>query len=159
MALAFRPELGGPGVDVLTREQVIDRELRRWIGETPIGYVFTLGVIISLIVGGAIVYMVLSNDVANRIREYATLKAMGYSNGYLSGIVLKQAAYLALFSFVPAAVASSAFYQVTAWLANLPIYMTGSRLAIVLALTLAMCMISGVAAMRKLWRADPAELF
>ena len=155
----FSPEQGGPIVDVLTREQVMGRELRRWIAETPIGYVFSLGVIISLVVGSAIVYMILSTDVSNRIREYATLKAMGYTNWFLSRVVLQQAAYLAVFSFIPALLVSLLFYRVTAWLANLPIFMTWPRLAFVLAMTMAMCLVSAVLAIRKLWKADPAELF
>ncbi len=155
----FATEQGTPMVDVLTRDEVIRRELRRWIAETPIGYVFTLGVIISLVVGSAIVYMILATDVSNRLREYATLKAMGYTNWFLSRIVLVQATYLAVFSFVPALFLSLLLYWITSWLANLPIVMTWNRLAFVLALTLVMCLVSAVLAIRKLWKADPAELF
>lgn len=155
----FSTEQGAPTVDVLTREEVIRRELRRWIGETPIGYVFTLGVVISLIVGSAIVYMILSTDVSNRLREYATLKAMGYSNWFLSRVVVVQAGYLAIFSFVPALLLSLIFYAITSWLANLPIHMTWTRLGAVFGLTLIMCLSSAVLAIRKLWKADPAELF
>jgi putative ABC transport system permease protein len=146
-------------VDVLTRDQVIRRELNRWIGETPIGFVFTLGVAISLVVGGAIVYMVLSTDVSNRLREYATLKAMGYTGGFLSRVVMQQAAYLAIFAFVPALFFSLVFYATAAWLSNLPIFMTWTRLAFVFALALLMCLTSAALAVRKLWKADPAELF
>jgi putative ABC transport system permease protein len=155
----FRTADGTPAIEVLTRPQVIRRELTRWIAETPIGFIFTMGVAISLVVGGAIVYMILSTDVANRIREYATLKAMGYTNSFLSGIVLQQAGYLAVLSFVPAMAASTLFYGVTAWLTNLPIFMTLARIVFVFGLTVAMCLISAFLAIRKLWQADPAELF
>jgi hypothetical protein len=37
--------------------------------------------------------------------------------------------------------------------------MTWQVMAIVLALAVAMCMLSGMAALRKLFQADPAELF
>lgn len=156
---ALRSDAGEVPYDILTRDQVIARELNRWITETPIGYVFTLGVVISLIVGSAIVYMVLSTDITNRIREYATLKAIGYSNWFLGGVVMRQGALLALVSFIPAMIVSIAFYQTTAWLANLPIFMTWSRLLFVLVLTFVMCLVSALLAIRKLWKADPAELF
>jgi putative ABC transport system permease protein len=155
----FANQTASPSVEVLTRDQVLRRELVRWIAETPIGFVFTLGVVISLIVGSAIVYMILSNDVANRLREYATFKAMGYTNRFLSGIVLQQAAFLALLAYIPATLASLVFYAITARLANVPIAMTWTRLGFVLALTFLMCLVSAGLAIRKLWKADPAELF
>lgn len=144
---------------VLTRQQVIQQELDRWLGETPIGFIFTLGVSISLVVGAAIVYMVLGNDVANRLPEYATLRAMGYSGFYLSSIVLRQALYLALFSFVPALGASVLLYGLTSWLANLTMEMTVARVVFVLGLALGMCACSGGLALKKLWQVAPAELF
>ena len=39
----FRAPDGKPLVEVLTRREVYRRELKRWLGETPIGFVFTLG--------------------------------------------------------------------------------------------------------------------
>lgn len=144
---------------VLTREQVIAAELTRWIDQTPLGFVFTLGVIVSFIVGSAIVFMVLSNDVSNRLPEYATLKAMGYTNFYLSSIVLRQATYFAVFAFVPAFLFSIALYQVTSVLANITIGMTVLRAVSVFAISVFMCWISGFGALKKLWQAEPASLF
>ena len=60
---------GTAEVEFLDRHEVNRRELHRWIGETPIGFVFTLGVLISFIVGAAIFYMILATDVANRMTE------------------------------------------------------------------------------------------
>ncbi|MEE2641827.1 MAG: FtsX-like permease family protein [Planctomycetota bacterium] len=144
---------------VLTRKQVIRAELTRWIDQTPLGFVFTLGVAVSFIVGSAIVFMVLSNDVSNRLPEYATLKAMGYTNWYLSGIVLKQATYLAVFSFVPGLVLSILLYQLTSILANISISMTGVRAMAVFGLSIVMCWVSGFGALKKLCKAEPASLF
>lgn len=146
-------------VGVLTREEVIRLELKRWIGETPIGFIFTLGVMIALLVGAAIVYMVLGNDVAYRLNEYATLRAMGYSNLYLSAMVLKQSAYLALFSFVPALMLSLGLYWVTSVVANIAMEMNFLRVGSVFVLTVVMCGLSGALALKKLWQAAPADLF
>ncbi len=155
----FRDQNGMAQVEVLTKEEVYERELNRWLGETPIGFVFTLGVIISLIVGAAIVYMVLSTDVASRLGEYATLKAMGYSGTFLGLVVLKQAMYLALFAFVPSLLISLLLYQITAVAAQIPIFMTLARVLFVLTLSFVMSIASGSLAVRKLWQAEPAELF
>ena len=72
-------------VEVLTRAEAIHYELDRWIRETSIGMIFQLGVAVSLLVGTVIVYQVLSSDVAAHLRQYATLKAMGYTNRFLGG--------------------------------------------------------------------------
>ncbi len=146
-------------IEILAREEVVARERHRWIAETPIGFIFMISVGISFIVGAAIVYMVLATDVANRISEYATLKAMGYANRYLAWVVLRQALYLSVIAFVPALLVSLGIYEITAFLANVPIFMTWPRFTFVLCLSLTMCGISGTLALRKLYQAQPAELF
>ena len=151
--------LGGRSIEVLTRNEVEARELRRWIRETPIGFIFTLGVAISFLVGSAIVFSVMSNDVSRRIGEFATLKAMGYSNGVVCSIVLRQAAYLGLLAFIPSLLIAMLIYAITAELANIPIEMTWQRAVFVLVLSLAMSCVSGLASLRRVWRADPAALF
>jgi len=151
---------GQPGdVEVLTLPQAIHYELNRWIRETSIGMIFQLGVIVSLMVGTVIVYQVLSSDVASHIRQYATLKAMGYTNRFLSRVVLGQALGLALLGFVPGWVLSLGLYALTSSLANLPIEMNALRMLLVLGLTMGMCSLSGLGALGKVRQADPAALF
>lgn len=145
--------------DVLSREEVVRRELDRWINQTPIGFIFTLGVLLSLVVGGAIFYMILATDVAKRLPEYATLRAMGYPDRQLAGFVLKQALYLGLLAFFPALLAALGGYFLTEKLANIPIAMNSGRVMFVFGLTLLMCFASGLLALRKLFQAEPASLF
>ncbi|HEX6962204.1 MAG TPA: hypothetical protein VF175_10080, partial [Lacipirellula sp.] len=47
-------------VEVLTRDDVIQREEYRWVVQTPLGRIFTFGVWVAMFVGVAIVYQVLS---------------------------------------------------------------------------------------------------
>ena len=155
----FRLDKDSVQVDVLTRQQVLDRELHRWLNDTPIGFIFFLGVLISMLVGAAIVYMVLSNDVARKISEYATLKAMGYSNWFLAAVVLRQAVYLSIVAYVPSLIVSLTLYWITATLAQIPIFMTVERVFFVFGLSLVMSTVSGSLAIRKLWQAQPADLF
>ena len=95
-----------------------------------------------LVVGTAIVYQVLSSDVANHLAEYATLKAIGYSNTFVSGVVLRQAVTLAILGFVPGLIFSEMLYRFTTYMASVPILMTLPRIASVLVLTVAMCTVS-----------------
>lgn len=150
---------GSRRAEVLNRPEVVGRELNRWINETPIGFIFTLGVLLSLIVGGAIFYMILATDVAKRLPEYATLRAMGYPDRRLAGFVLMQAFYLGMFAFFPALLVSIGGYFLTEWLANIPIAMNSGRIVLVFFLTLVMCVASGLLALRKLFQAEPASLF
>ena len=146
-------------VEILTRADVLGREVRHWVWETSIGLIFQLGVVVALVVGTAIVYQVLSSDVANHLPEYATLKAMGYSGNYLASVVLQQAVVLAVLGFVPGLAVSAALYALTRAAARIPMDMTMARVFFVLALAVAMCTISGLGALRKVRSADPADLF
>lgn len=151
---------GQPGaVEILTRDQAMARETYRWLWQTPIGLIFQLGVVLSLIVGAAIVYMVLSTDVANRLPEYATLLAMGYSRKYLASIVMTQAIVLCCLGFLCAWGIAELLYRATTAFSGIPLAMNPHRVALVSILGLLMCCVSGLLALRKLWKAEPANLF
>lgn len=146
-------------IEVLTRKEAISRETQRWIAQTPIGIIFQMGVVLALLVGATVVYQVLSTDIANRMPEYATLKAMGFSNSYLSNVVLFQAWYLALLSFIPAWLLAELLYRFTSWFAGIPISMTLPRIVMVAVAGFIICTCSGAIALSKLRRAEPASLF
>jgi putative ABC transport system permease protein len=144
---------------VLTHQQMVDKELAYWTRNTPIGFVFKLGLIMGLIVGSIIVYQVLYTDVSDHLGEYATLKAMGYHDRYLFSVVIQESVILSVFGFVPGIGLSLLLYSVAARATLIPIHLTATRGAAVYALTLCMCILSGVLAMRRLKHADPAEIF
>lgn len=146
-------------IGLLTRQELEAREIAYWQWGTPIGFIFLAGAIIAFLVGAIIVYIVLSSDIAKQMGEYATLKAMGYRNGFLFNTVLEQAFILAVISYAFALGISLVLYQVVGDLANLPITMTGFRLLLVLGSSLLMSFVSAAIAMQKLRQADPADLF
>ncbi len=127
--------------------------------ERPVGIIFGFGAIMGVLVGLVIVYQVLSTEVADHLREYATLKAIGYRGAYFVGIVAEQATILGLSGFVPGYLISSAIYGALAGTTGLPIEMTSERATLVLVGTLVACMASGLLAARKLASADPADLY
>jgi heterocyst specific transport system permease protein len=144
---------------VLTKDAYIAREKDYWGRATPIGYVFNFGVIMGLVVGGIIVYQILFADISDHLAEYATLKAMGYRNRYLVGVVLMEAIILAAIGYLPGAAICVWLYRLTESATQLPMRMRVSTGALVLVLTVAMCAISGLIAVRKIRSADPAEIF
>ncbi len=152
-------ELLPKDVLVLTKVDFIARETAYWNGATPIGYIFAFGAIMGFVVGAIIVYQILFADVSEHLNEYATLRAMGYGNRFVSGIVIQQAAILALLGYVPGVAAATWLYSVAAGATRLPLHLTAERAGTVLALTLVMCGVSGLLALRKVRRLDPADIF
>ncbi|MFB2983144.1 ABC transporter permease DevC [Microseira sp. BLCC-F43] len=146
-------------VRVLTQEEFIKFEVNWWQTNSPIGFIFNLGVAMGFVVGVIIVYQVLSTDVNAHMKEYATFKAMGYRNIYLLGVVFEEAIILALLGFIPGSLLPLGLYRLTRNATNLPLYMTMARAVTVLILTIIMCTISGAIATRKLQSADPADMF
>jgi putative ABC transport system permease protein len=146
-------------VNVYTRADFIRAEVDYWNRATPIGFVFFFGTIIGIVVGAIIVYQILFSDVSDHLQEYATLKAMGYSDGFLFKVVLQEAAILAVLGFLPGLLVCVGLYRIAGDATSLPIHMTWERGAIVLGLTLVMCCVSGAMALRKVSSADPADVF
>jgi putative ABC transport system permease protein len=144
---------------VLTIDELKERELQFWLDNTPIGFVFGLGMGLSFVIGMVICYQILSSDVADHIAEYATLKAIGYPNRYLSMVVLQQALLMATAGFLPGVGISWVIYRCLSYLTSLPMWMTPGRIVFVLGLTMLMCAGSGLLALRKAQEVDPAEVF
>lgn len=148
-------------VEVLTQEEIIGRDRDFWIGTTSTGFIFSMGVAVSFIVGTVIVYQILYTDISEHMPEYATLKAMGYRSRYLFQVVLQEAVILAAMGYVPGLILSLGLYELTTNATNggLPMAMNFGRLVFVLLLTVMMCAASGLVSVRKVITADPAEVF
>ncbi len=158
-ARAQLEELLEEDVLVLDRASYVGRELAYWEGTTPVGYVFSFGLVMGLVVGGIIVYQILFADVSDHLREYATLKALGYSNLSLGGVVLSEALILALLGFLPGTLLAWLGYGLASEAIRMPLDLQLARLIGVLLLTIAMCATAGLVALRKLQEADPADVF
>jgi putative ABC transport system permease protein len=146
-------------VRVLTRQELHDQERDYWVRRTSVGVIFLLGVAVACVVGVIFVYQVIATDVKNQLPEFATLKAIGYPQRYLSGVVLRQALVLAVLGYLPGLGVALGLYAVARAGADVPMFMTPGRAAGVFALALAMCALSGLLALHKVRAADPADLF
>lgn len=148
-----------PAAKAVSRADLSKAERTFWLNVKPIGIMFTSGVLVAFVAGAVILYQVLASEVQNRLREYATLKALGYSNGYVYGAVLRQAMIFALLGFVPAFFFTIGLYSLLRTQALVPVTMEMSRALGVLFLTGLMCLSATFLAIRKLREADPADLF
>ena len=152
-------KLEGQDVTVETRAEFIEREKKFWASATPIGTIFLIGAIIGFVVGVIICYQILATNISDHIGEFATLKAMGYSNAYFVRLVIAESFYLSLIGFVPGFLISIILFQLIAHITGLIMIMTVWRAMLILVLTVLMCIVSGVLALQKLLSTDPAELF
>jgi putative ABC transport system permease protein len=148
-----------PGVAVLTKGELLALETAFQNSVSPVGPIFTLGTAIGFIVGMMISYQILYTDLSDQLPQYATLKAMGYENAYLVRVVLEQASFYALVGFLPAWLLAVCLYYLVGEIALLPLRMTIGIVAGTFVLTVGMCVLSGVLAVKRVLAADPAEVF
>jgi putative ABC transport system permease protein len=146
-------------VQVFTKDGFVQQELEYWRQNTNIGFVFNLLTSMAFVVGIILVYQILYTDVADHWAEYATLKAMGYHNGFLLGVVLQEALLLSILGFIPGFLISAILYHQATEVTGLLMQMTVDRAVSTYLLTFAMCLISGAIAVRKVQATDPAEVF
>jgi putative ABC transport system permease protein len=146
-------------VQVLTRPELEAREQRFFVRIKPLGVMFSAGVLLSFVVGSVTLYQLLSAEVLNRLREFATLLALGFTLRSMQWIVVQQALIFAACGFVPATALAVGMYAITRLSTHLPMFMTLPRIGLVLLLTLCMCSLAGVLVSWKVGRADPADLF
>ncbi len=146
-------------VKVLTRNELAQLEVNYWKRNSSVGFIFSLGVLVGFVVGSIIVYQILFSDVMNSLPQYATLKAMGYTDRFVIILVIQQSAILAATGFVPGVILSMGLYSLLANVTKLTVFMTMDRALLVLMLTFVMCVGSGALATRKLVQLDPADVF
>jgi putative ABC transport system permease protein len=106
-----------------------------------------------------IVYQILSTEIMNRLKEYATLKAMGHDDRFVRGVVLRQAVLYAGIAAVPGTIGAFILYEVLSRMTNLPMVMTPARLIAVGVLAVGMSIGAALLAIRRVSRANPADLF
>ncbi|MEL6297354.1 MAG: ABC transporter permease [Pseudomonadota bacterium] len=147
-----------PDVEVLTRDEFHARSLDHWLFGTGAGVALIGGAILGMLVGTVIVAQTLYSSTKDHLNEFATLRALGSSSGYIHRVILAQAGLSAVIGYglgMAIAIAIVMASQNTA----LPIVMTPTLAGILFALTLGMCAISAVSAIVKVTKIDPAMVF
>jgi len=146
-------------VVALTKEALLARDLAYWETGTPISVILLVGVALGLLVGVIICYQVLYTEVLDHLPEFATLKAMGYGNRFLEGVVVSEAVILSFLAVVPALLLASAMLGLLGWMSGLATGLNLSQMVQISLFSLGMCCFSAVLALGKIRRLDPAELF
>ena len=157
-ALLVDCDLGLANVDVLTQAEFRDRSLDHWLFGTGAGVALIGGAILGILVGTVIVAQTLYSSTKDHLTEFATLRALGSSAGYIHRVILMQAALSAVLGYIlgmAIAMVVVHFSEQTA----LPILMTPQLAIGLFVLTVAMCAISAISAIVKVTKLDPAMVF
>jgi len=146
-------------VRVLTKPQLVAFERDFQADLSSAGPIFWMGTVVGFVVGMLISYQIIYTDLSDQLPQYATLKGMGYETSYLVRVVLEQAALSALAGYIPAWLLCLVVYRVIGAVSLLPLHMTWGLTLLSFGLTLGMCLLSAVLAVRRVIAADPAEVF
>ena len=151
--------ISDPSLRIRSYQDAAQEDLRYQQTKRPTGIIFGFGVLIGVLVGIVIVYQVLSTDVADHLREYATFKAMGYGPRFFLGIVFEEALVLGIMGFIPGLIVGTTILTLMGKITTLPLGMTPSMAMTVFLGTIVFSALSGAIATRRLGAADPADLF
>ncbi len=157
---AVRAEIAArlPDTEVLTHDDFRARSLNYWMFNTAAGAALIAGAVLGVIVGVVIVAQTLYSSTKDHLNEFATLRALGASAGYIHAVILIQAILSAVIGYIIGFTLIMLLIRATTN-STLNIVMT-PRLAIaLLALTLGMCIFAAISAIFKVTRIDPAGVF
>jgi putative ABC transport system permease protein len=147
-----------PDTEVLTHEEFRKRSLDYWLFETGAGSALIAGAVLGIIVGVVIVAQTLYASTKDHLNEFATLRALGASAGYIHRVILMQAVLSAALGYVLGMCLSMLVIRASRE-TTLLIVMTPNLAMMLLALTVGMCVLAAVCAIFKVTRIDPAVVF
>ncbi len=159
-AAAVRTQLAGrlSDAEVLTPEQFRRRTRQFWLFDTGAGAALLGSAILGIIVGTIIVAQTLYSSTKDHLKEFATLRAIGSSRTYILKVILSQALISAVIGFSIAACIDLTLVKFTAD-AALPVIMTPGLTLGLFVLTVVMCAIAAISAIRVVTRIDPVLVF
>ncbi|MEH2511235.1 putative ABC transport system permease protein [Nitrobacteraceae bacterium AZCC 1564] len=153
---AIRADVGD--AEVLTSDEFRSRSRSFWLFGTGAGAALFAGALLGVIVGTVIVAQTLYSSAKDHLSEFATLRAMGSSNSYIYKVIICQALLNAVIGFILATAIGLVVVEMSAKTA-LPIVITPWLIVVLLVLTVAMCVTSGIGAIVRVVRIDPATVF
>jgi putative ABC transport system permease protein len=146
------------GVEVLTRQEFLDRSVKHWLFNTGAGAALIAGAILGIIVGMVIVAQTLYASTKDHLNEFATLRALGAGARYIHKVILCQALISAVIGYA-VGIGVALLIVRSADGSALPLTMSKELAAALFVLTVVMCVVSAMAAIVKVTRIDPAMVF
>lgn len=146
-------------VTVLTPAETAFREDLYTLRSAPVGLLLLVGMIAGLVIGTINCYQVLFNEISDHLPQFATLKAMGFSRDFLRRVILGEATILSVSGFGAGLVLAWFVERYIAAQSMLPVRIGIPSGLVVCSMTVAMCIVAGLLALRRVAVADPAVLY
>lgn len=147
-----------PDTEVLTKAEFRARSLNYWLFKTGAGMALISGAALGIIVGVVVVAQTLYASTKDHLNEFATLRALGASAGYIHAVILIQAILSALIGYL-IGIGLALAVVTAAKGSTLNVVMTPRLAMWLFALTIGMCIVAAISAIFKVTRIDPAGVF
>ena len=149
----------GSRARVFLKKAFTVNETNFYARKTPIGFIFNAGLAVGIFVGIVFISQVLHSIINDNIREYATLRAIGYNQGFFIQLVAVVAVSIAVATYIPSILITLVIYKVAATATHLPLDLKLSYLVEVFVLVVTMGLVATFFSTKKLKKADPVDLF
>ena len=146
-----------PTMSAFTSEEFSLRSRLHWLTKTKAGIALGFAAALGLLVGAVVTSQTLYAATAASLREYAVLRALGIPRWRMALTVLAQSFWVGVAGLACAVPAVFGLQQV-AGAAGVPVQLPGWLLGGGAAVTMAMALLSGLAALRSLRLVEPAVL-
>lgn len=157
--LRKRLEAALPGTRTLTRAEMAQQTRDYWEKRTGVGFILGLGATVGFVVGMVVVSQILYSSVADHIKEYGTLKAMGASDWIIYRVITEQALWMAVLGYLPSMVLCIGLGTWTMAAKGIMILISPMTATSVFCITVVMCVGSAMFAIQKVTKVDPAIVF
>lgn len=157
---AMRDKLSAelPEVSVWTRAEFRRRSQIYWVGQTGAGAAILTAAVLAFLIGLVLVSQTVYATTLERVEEFATLKAIGASKGFIAMVVMMQALAFGVAGGLAGVLSAIPIVQIAqkavAW-----IYMPAWLVAGVLVPAFAMCVLASVVSIRAATSVEPARVF
>jgi putative ABC transport system permease protein len=150
----LRRRYGGQ-MTVMTRDEFSLSSRLHWLLKTRAGVALGCAAVLGLLVGAAVTSQTLYAATAASLPQYAVLRALGIPRRRIALTVLAQAFWVGVIGVVLSVPATYLLAE-TARLLGTPVRLPAALLALAAGLTLIMAVLSGLSALRLVWRVEPA---
>lgn len=148
-----------PNTRAYTTQEMVDRTTTYWSKRTGVGFILGLGAVVGFVVGVVVVSQILYSSVADHLKEFGTLKAMGASDWVIYGVITEQAIWMAVLGYLPSIVLCAGLGAWTLATRGIMILITPATAFGVFGITVIMCVGSALFAIQKVTHIDPAIVF
>jgi putative ABC transport system permease protein len=149
--------LSDSDAEVLTSAEFRQRSISHWLFRTGAGLALILGTVLGVVIGAVIEAQTLYSSALDHIKEFAVLRMLGCSAGYVYRVIFAQASMISLAGFALGALCVVLVDHLSQQTA-LPMVVPPSLFLAMLIVSLAIGIFATVIAVLKVLRIDPASI-